>query len=175
MKLLKLVSSVLFVVFGSLTYGQSFVVPDISVSSNTLTVVAGPTDTRDAPAWATNTAYAQGAIARTVAGQVFFAEVAGTSTNVATGYPKGIGRATDGTVTWRPCLSRARTWLSVQDNGTDAASALYVFESVGSGTNTAWAKVLLSGGSLVIDNGGLPQGAIYVHATRDTKVVVSER
>lgn len=159
----------------STAFGQgAFTSPEITVSSNALTMVAGPASAKWAPAWTTSTAYAQGAVVKN-AGSQYFAVIAGTSTNVAGGGPAIMGQMTDGTVTWRNACSKERQSLFVQNTGTDTGCVAYVFTTYGGQTNIANAVALYAGGSVSFSPGEVPQGPVYVISTRNTKVTVFER
>ena len=165
----------LFAVSSSVALAQ-FVSPEITVASNTLTMVAGPAGMHNAPVWVKNTAYAQGAVVKSQGtGPTYFALVAGTSTNVTGAGPVGNGNVTDGTVTWRMAPSKAREIFSVQDVGTNSACRTYVFVKHGQGNNLASVVTLFgAGGSYLCDAGDVPQSAVYVISTMDTKVTVNE-
>ena len=170
----KVALSVLSVLFASsVAFGQSWSGPEIAVSSNTLTMVAGPAGARWSPQWTTNTAYAQGAVVKNQ-GSVYFALVAGTSTNAVSTGPLGAGKITDGTVTWRKAPSGSRTTLSVQDVGTNTSCKTYVVLSYGAGPNVASAVLLYSGGSVSYGPGEAPQTAAYVLSTHNTSIITTE-
>lgn len=176
MKNHKLALSVSLVLFAaSIAVGQ-YVSPEITIASNTLTMIAGPAGTRGAPAWATNTAYAQGSVVKSQGtGPIYFALIAGTSTNVAGAGPVGLGNVTDGTVTWRMARSSKRDSFSIQDVGTNYSCKTYVFSSYGSGTNLANVVTLKgSDGSYSCSGDEAPQSAVYVLSTLNTKVTVNE-
>ncbi len=169
--------SALLVLFAvSIGLGQGFVSPEITIASNTLTMVAGPASAKWAPAWTSNTVYSQGAVVKSqAAGSVYFAVVGGTSTNVAAAYPSGIGNITDGTVTWRNAPSSARTSFSIQDVGSSSTCKTYVFMKYGSGTNLANVVTLFgNGGSYSCSAAETPQSAVYVLSTVNTKITVNE-
>ena len=108
-------------------------------------------------------------------GPIYFALIAGTSTNVAGAGPVGEGNVTDGTVTWRKALSSPRKSYSVQDVGTNSACRTYVFVKHGAGNNLASVVTLFgNGGSYVCDSSEVQQSAIYVLSTLNTKVTVNE-
>jgi hypothetical protein len=174
-KLLTL-SCALFTILAN-SFGQAFTSPEITISSNTLVAIAGPVSPIGAAAWVTNTAYAQGAVVRgTGLGLYYFAVTAGTSTNNPALGPSGMGRVTDGTVVWRPCLNSRRTWLSVQDTSTNSSGVVFISDYVGGGTNLARVVALQGGGSVVIDTPGtVPQGTVYAISSRNTAIVVCER
>ena len=174
-KLLTL-SCALFTILAN-SFGQAFTSPEITVNSNTLVMIAGPVAPHGAAAWVTNTAYAQGAIVRgTGLGLCYFAATAGTSTNNPALGPSGMGRVTDGTVVWRPCLNSKRTWLSVQDTSTNSSGQAFISDYIGGGTNLARAVSLQGGGSVVMDAPGtVPQGTVYVISSSNTTGVVDER
>ncbi len=172
----KVALSVLSVLFASnIAFGQtSWSPPDISVSSNTLTMVAGPAGAKWAPQWTTNTVYAQGSVVRNL-GSTYFALTAGTSTNSASASgPIGAGKITDGTAVWRRCPSGHRDSLSVQNVGTDDACKVYVITSYGGSTNVAAAVLLYTGGSVSYNSTDAPQTAVYVLSTHNTSVVTTE-
>jgi hypothetical protein len=139
-------------------------------------MVAGPASAKWAPAWTSNTVNSQGAVVKSqAAGSVYFALVGGTSTNVTGAGPVGNGNVTDGTVTWRMAPSKAREIFSVQDVGTNSACRTYVFVKHGQGNNLASVVTLFgAGGSYLCDAGDVPQSAVYVISTMDTKVTVNE-
>ncbi len=109
-------------------------------------------------------------------GLYYIAIVAGTSTNNSALGPWGMGTVVDGTVTWRPCLNKKRTWLSVQDTSTNSPGSLFITDYVGGGTNLSRVISLNGGGSVVVDEPGtVPQGTIYAISSRNTTIVLDER
>jgi hypothetical protein len=179
MKLQKLALSALFALFvGSFqAFGQgSFTLPEITIPSNTLVMIAGPSAPTWAGVWVSNTAYSQGAVVRSQAtGPYYFAIVAGTSTNVAARGPVGTGTITDGTVSWRPCPSKTRKTLIVQDTGTNTACQLFITDFITGGTNMSSVVTLTSGMSVCFDPAEAPQSAVYAISTHNTKITVYDR
>ena len=157
-------------------FGQAYTSPEITVSSNTLTMVAGSAAYKGAASWVSNTAYSQGAVVKSQSGTTYFALIGGTSTNVAGAGPVGMGNVVDGTVTWRHMLPYARSSLVVQDVGTSSSAKTYVLFIYGAQTNLANAVTLYgAGGSVSWNPGEVPQSATYVLSTLNTKVTVFEQ
>lgn len=140
--------------------------------------VLGPAGAVGLPVWNTNTTYVAGNLVQgTNFGQNYMCLVGGKSTNSAAAAPTGLGRITDGTVTWVSMLAKERKFLLVQNTSTDTAAKVYVGEYIGSSTNLSKTMVLYSGGHVLLTapNDPVPQDKIFVWADRNASIATLER
>jgi hypothetical protein len=175
---MKSLKSLLIALLVSSTTSWAQTTADFAVTSNQLMAVLGPADAHGLPTWNTNTAYVAGALVQgTNYGQNYMCLIGGTSTNSAAAGPTGLGRITDGTVTWVSMLASRRKQLLVQNTSSDSAAKVYVGDYIGSGTNLSRTAELLSGGHIFLSfmEDDVPQGKIYVWANRNATVSTWER
>ena len=108
-----------------------------------------------APAWVTNSTFAQGSYCQnTNNGFIYWAEVGGTG-KVANTPPTSVTNEVDGSTTWRKCNKLPRNGLCISNIGTYTN-----FISIGKDTEIDKGIVLLPNTSWY-DDSGIIQDAIY--------------
>lgn len=123
-----------------------------TVSSTALKVLGTPSAEK-AQAWVTGTAYVAGELTESN-GRVYMCMGSGTSGATA---PYGIVDISDGTVTWRPVLSRRREGLLITNNGTTDVTIVFDFGQV---PTAGQGLVLGSDDGIVLSGTGCPQIAV---------------
>lgn len=152
---------------------------DAGVGSTTLAAsstnkILPEAEGRGYPSWNTNTAYAQGDMVTSSNLLAYMCLVAGTSTNNGALAPNGSYDYVDGTVTWRPALSRVRKLLILCNDGTNT---VYVSDEKGMTGNGKGIRLNSSGGAVVFSAPGdyVPQGPVFIYATGASSVSHIER
>jgi hypothetical protein len=145
-----------------------------TVASNTVYKLLPVAGGRGYSTWATNTAYAQGQMVQAPNGGLnYMCLVAGTSTNVSTGFPRGESDYSDGTCVWRVALNRIRKVLVIVNDG---AGIAYLTDYRGDSAIGKGIRLNANGGSLLLTTtDDVPQGDLYVMSESDTKVSHYER
>lgn len=146
-----------------------------TVPADTPTKILAAPGQRGAAEWAISTAYAQGQVVQSPSGGlVYMCVVAGTSTNVATGFPSKDVDCTDGTVTWRPVLNKERKALVICNDGTNVAYLVDYSAAAGQGKGI---RLNANGGSFVLFRPAddVPQGDFYVFSAGGTSIGHFER
>jgi len=144
----------LFVLFFASIALSCFAAPPqtVNVTSNSTAII--PKRIQAAPAWNTNTVYAQGAYIEGQSGQFYMALAGGTSsTNSADKPGWARGSSTEGTVTWYRVEKGDRLGYSVYNAGTNA-----VWVSVGSPAEAQKGIHVAAGAGN--DTKGIPQGIL---------------
>jgi len=137
----------------------------VSTVTNAAVKVLGPSAVRGGVAYATNTAYTAGSVVW-LANRAFLCVGAGTSTNaVVVALPSAGDDFVDGTVTWRPCLSKARRGLVIVNGSTNA----WMFVS-DTGVANKGARFNPDGGSFAVTGDDCPSGAVWVNCSSATPV-----
>lgn len=132
--------------------------------TTTATKILGAPSVKAGQDWAASTAYVQGEMVKS-GSTYYFALVAGTTGSTA---PTGAGDVTDGTVTWRYCMSGKRQGLFLANTGSTADVTFWW------ATPTAGAGIVLASGEKVVFSGGdAPQTPVYAIVGSGSETVVA--
>ena len=139
----------------------------VTVSNVSIKVLGTPD--AGAPAWAVGTTYVQGQYAK-AHGRSYFCLVPGTNA-LLTGGPSGVGDVTDGSTTWRSCLSRPRKGVFVVNDSSVSTNLLYL--GIGEPAVVSQGLRLNAGGGTIGFTGtDAPQDEIFAITTSTAATTV---